>query len=61
MRKFEVFAGSAVWMAISFIMLFTALEPVALRAGHLDVAQSLSGACLDGAASPTILCETRSL
>lgn len=61
MRKFEVFAGSAVWMAISFIMLFAALEPVEVRARHLDVAQSLSGACLGSAASPSILCETNSL
>jgi hypothetical protein len=61
MRKFELFAGSAAWMGISFIMLFAALEPVELRARQLAMAQSVSGACLDAAASPTILCETSSL
>ncbi len=33
MKKFEAFAGSAVWMAVSLLMAAAALEPVEVDAG----------------------------
>lgn len=56
MRKFELLVGSVLWMAMSFAIVFAALEPVAVQ--HMQVAQDLSALCVDGAASATMLCET---
>ena len=59
MRKLEVVLGSALWMALSFLMAFAALEPVRLEHGR--VAHGLSSLCIDAAGSPSLLCETRTL
>ena len=59
MRKLEVVLGSAMWMALSFVMVFAALEPV--RSEHAQVAQGLLSLCIDAAGSPSLLCETRTL
>ncbi|HEY0150067.1 MAG TPA: hypothetical protein VGB70_13830 [Allosphingosinicella sp.] len=40
MKKFEAFAGSAVWMAVSLLMAAAALEPVQVHAQGSGTAAS---------------------
>lgn len=49
MKKFELFAGSAVWITISLLMAAAALEPVDVQArtAHRD---AIASACPDGSA-----------
>ena len=56
MQKFETLFGSAVWMALSLVMVFAALEPVEVHAAA-QFAQGAGAAC----ANPSLLCETNSL
>jgi len=61
MQKIETYFGSAVWMAISFLMVFAALEPVEVRAHETRLADAATAAGADAAASVSLLCETNSL
>ena len=61
MQKFETILGSAVWMAISLTMMYAALEPVALQAREIRLAEAGVGACTADVANMPLLCETSSL
>jgi len=56
MRKLELLVGALAWTAISFAIMFTALEPFGVQ--HLQAAQELSALCVDWPATATMLCET---
>lgn len=50
MKKFEVYTGGAVWMAVSLLMAAAALEPVDVRGPTRD-AQVAAAACATDCAS----------
>ena len=60
MQKFETIFGSAIWMAMSLLMVLVALEPVELHARD-RLAEAATAACANDAASVSLLCETSSL
>ena len=57
MQRLETYLGSAVWMALSFVMVFAALEPVELptrtaAAGQVaaaDCGTAVGTRCVSGA------------
>lgn len=61
MRNIETLLGSAVWMAISLVLVFAALEPVDVQARNFHGGQVAAAVCADGAVNPALLCETSAL
>jgi hypothetical protein len=61
MQKFETILGSAVWMALSLVMVFAALEPVQVHAGQMRLVEAAAAACANDAAGLSTLCETNTL
>ena len=57
MKKFEVYASGALWIAVTLLMAAAALEPVELKARASQV-KTASAACTGGAAGATARCET---
>ena len=45
MQRLETYLGSAVWMALSFVMVFAALEPVELPTRTAAAAQVAAADC----------------
>ena len=58
MRKLEAFAGSAVWMMVSLVMVAAALEPVELRAQAPSPERVALAECGDGTALLAMGCES---
>jgi hypothetical protein len=56
-KKFEVYASGAFWIAVTVLMAAAALEPVELKARAPQV-KIASAACTGGAAEATARCET---
>ena len=58
MRKLEAYMGSAVWMAVSLVMIAAALEPVELRAEVRTAERLALAECADGSALLAMGCES---
>jgi hypothetical protein len=58
MQKFEAFTGSAVWVALSLLMLATALEPVEVSAAPIHREKHAFGPCGVDQAELAMGCET---
>jgi hypothetical protein len=56
MKKFEAYAGSTLWMAVSLLMAAAALEPVEVQAQPVDTAAVAT--CADGSAQLAMGCES---
>ena len=57
MKKFEAYAGSAVWVAVSLLMTAAALEPVEVKAQTLPASVAMAS-CADGSAHLAMGCES---
>jgi hypothetical protein len=57
MRKFEAFAGAAIWMAVSLVMAAAALEPVEVQARTVQTDIAVA-TCADGSAALAMGCES---
>lgn len=58
MRKLETLAGSAVWVAVSLVMMAAALEPVEVRAQAAPAERLVIAECADGSALLAMGCES---
>jgi hypothetical protein len=56
MKRFEAYAGTAVWMAVSLLMAAAALEPVEVQAQTLETVAVAT--CGDGSAQLAMGCES---
>jgi hypothetical protein len=59
-KKFEVYASGALWVAVTVLMTAAALEPVALKA-RTPHEKTASAGCTAGAAGAAARCETARL
>ena len=60
MKKFEVYASGALWIAVTVLMTAAALEPVEFKARTPNVKTAFAG-CTGGAAGAAASCETNRL
>ena len=58
MKRFEVVAGSAVWMAVTLLMAAAALEPVEVQAQARPAETVAVATCADGSARLAMGCES---